>query len=268
MTGPGITPGGHVGPAAVQGWKDSDVMSLVSHPGAATHPPCRPAISRRAALRTITIGGAVATFPALLGCAPSSERSTFTASTTPAPVIMVIRHGEKPAKSQPVAGIDLSGRPDLRSLTEQGWTRAAYLVDLFTPTDTGHAPLQCPRVIYASGQGGSAGEGTRSRETVGPLAAALGIPVNTTFSRGQEAALADEAAHQAAPVLICWQHQSIPAIAAALRPATPAPPATWADDRYDVVWAFTPTSVGWEFAQVPELLLPGDSPTGLSGDGM
>lgn len=221
-------------------------------------------VSRRSAMRTITIGGALAAFPALLGCTPSEQRIRATSGEEPArdTVIMVIRHGEKPAKSQPPLGIDLSGRPDVHSLTTKGWTRAHYLVDLFSSAEPGRVSLPSPKSIYASGRG-SADEGTRPRETVGPLAAALNIPVDTTFSRGQETALANEVTRQSAPALICWQHESIPAIAAALHPVAPVPPTVWPDDRYDVVWAFTRAASGWQFQQVPELLLPNDSDTGI-----
>jgi hypothetical protein len=181
---------------------------------------------------------------------------------------MVIRHGEKPPKSATSGGIDLSGRPDSHSLNYRGWTRAAYLIDLFDAAGAGGGPLgrlPRPRTIYASGQGKGDGEGTRPRETVGPLAAALDIPVNTSFSRGQEAALAQRAVAQPGPTLICWQHGEIPAIAAAFTPVAPAPPTVWPDGRYDVVWVFIATdSGGWRFAQVPERLLPEDSDSGFS----
>jgi hypothetical protein len=214
----------------------------------------------------MTVSGALAACPALLGFAPSSTRAPSASTFDPVAgaLIMVIRHGEKPDKTRAsVAGIGLSGRADPHSLTLRGWTRADYLVGLFIGSNPA---LPSPRVIYASGQGSGNGEGTRPRETVGPLAAALDIPVNDTFSRGQETALAAHAARQSGPVLICWQHQSIPAIAAALGPTTPAAPVVWPDDRYDVVWTFTATdmSAGWSFDQVPELLLAGDSPTGLN----
>jgi hypothetical protein len=172
---------------------------------------------------------------------------------------MVIRHGEKPA-SKTIAGIDLNGLPDTHSLNLRGWTRAAYLPDLFLPLDDGGQPtLPTPNVIYASGEGAGDGEGTRPRQTVGPLAAALGIGVDTSFSRGQEADLVAQAAQQPGPVLICWQHQSIPAIGAAFGQVSPAPPSAWPDEQYDVVWAFGSTGGGWQFAQVSEGLLPGDS---------
>jgi hypothetical protein len=216
-------------------------------------------------MRAIATGGALAAFPALLGCAPAPVKkpsSGSSVSEAPGSVIMVIRHGEKPAKTDTNGGLDLTGRPDIHSLTRQGWTRAAYLVDLFTP-DGGRAGLPTPNVIYASGVGAGDGEGTRPRQTVGPLAAELGIPVDTTFSRGQEAALAQRAAAQPGPTLICWQHESIPAIGAAFAPATPTPPTVWPDERYDVVWVFTATDNGWQFEQVPERLLPDDGDTGI-----
>lgn len=227
-------------------------------------------LSRRSVLRAFTAGAGLAAFPALLGCAPAPTKKSASGTAVSAAsgaVVMVIRHGEKPAKTDTAGGIDLTGQPDAHSLTKQGWTRAAYLVDLFTPTGdavtASSARLPRPALIYASGQGNGAGEGTRPRETVGPLAAALNLPINTTFSRGQETQLAEQAAAQPGPTLICWQHESIPAIGAAFTPTTPGPPTVWPDDRFDVVWVFTATDTGWRFDQVPELLLPEDANSGL-----
>ena len=107
--------------------------------------------------------------------------------------------------------------------------------------------------------GGIAGERLRTRQTVTPLAARLGIPVNTQFSKGDETALASEVTRRTEPTLICWQHGELPAIATALDNVTPTPPAVWPDDRYDLVWTLTPAAGGWSFHQIPELLLPGDS---------
>lgn len=230
-----------------------------------------PPLNRRALLRAMTAAGALATFPALLGCAPAPSKkakgsdASSESAAAPGTVVMVIRHAEKPAKSGAGGnGIAVSGASDPHSLTERGWTRAADLVALFTPNG-GRSTLPTPTVIYASGPGAGDGEGTRPRQTVGPLAAELGIPVDTTFSRGQETALARQAATQPGPTLICWQHESIPAIGAAFAPATPGPPTVWPDDRFDVVWIFTATDGGtWRFEQVAERLLPDDSDTGIS----
>jgi hypothetical protein len=152
--------------------------------------------------------------------------------------------GRNPAKTDSTGGIDVTGHPDAHSLSTRGWTRAAYLVDVFATDSTGQARLPRPSVVYASGQGIGNGEGARPRETVGPLAAALNIPINTTFSRGQEAQLAQRAAAQTGPALICWQHGSIPAIGTAFTPTSPATPAVWPDERHDVVWTFTATDGG------------------------
>ncbi|MDQ2710250.1 MAG: hypothetical protein M3Z25_22660, partial [Actinomycetota bacterium] len=190
---------------------------------------------------------------------PAAPRPT----AGPSKVIMVIRHGEKPP-TKSGAGIDLNGQPDTHSLTESGWTRAVYLVDLFAPlSGSSPAGLSRPRTIYAAGVSAE-GEGTRTRQTVGPLAAELGIPVNDKFGKGNETELVAQAAAQPGPTLICWQHGEIPAIAAALGQVSPAPPKTWPDDRFDVVWTFIATGNGWRFQEVPEMLLPGDRAAGFS----
>ena len=45
---------------------------------------------------------------------------------------------------------------------------------------------------------------------------------------------------------------------------TPAPPRHWPRDRYDMVWVFVGEGGGWRFAQVPQLLLPGDQPVPIA----
>jgi hypothetical protein len=168
---------------------------------------------------------------------------------------MIIRHGEKPSPEQPDAGVDPAGNPDPHSLTPKGWDRARALATLFTSAQ--RPGLSRPDHIYASG--GSGGEGTRPRETVQPLTTELGVPADTSFAKGDEEQLAEQVLSEGGTTLISWQHEEIPAIVAALGPVTPTPPTAWPDDRYDVVWTFTATDHGWKFAQVPELLLPGDS---------
>jgi len=169
---------------------------------------------------------------------------------------MVIRHGEKPDDSN--AGVDAKGNQDDSSLTEVGWDRAHRLVDLFDPAQ---APprqgLGRPKTIYAAGANDN-GEGQRTRETVEPLADKLGVPVTTTFGKGDEKALVDQVIAEPGPTLISWQHGEIPAIAEAFPSVTPTPPSVWPDDRFDVIWTFTKTSGGWRFAQLPELALPQD----------
>jgi hypothetical protein len=227
--------------------------------------------SRDVVRRSIAAFCALAAAVAVAGCAanqpaPAPSTSTFArppASTAvtaaPGTVVMVIRHGEKPAGTDD--GIDASGNPDSHSLTPRGWERARALVTLFDPRPgTVKAGLARPLVIYAAG---GTGEGTRPRETVQPLADHLGIPEDNGFAKGEEAELIGQAATQPGPTLICWQHQEIPAIVAAFGKVTPTPPTSWPSDRFDMVWTFTATSTGWVFAQVPEMVLPGDRPNPL-----
>ena len=163
---------------------------------------------------------------------------------------MVIRHGEKPAKGH--------------SLTARGWSRALGLATLFAPPDGGMRDgLPAPKVIYAA-SATDAGTGQRTRETVSSLSSRLNVPVNTAYGKGQEASLVRQVTAQAdsGPVLICWQHGEIPAIASALKVVGPPPPRFWPGNRFDMVWKFTETPQGWTFAELPENLLPGDQAAG------
>ena len=184
-------------------------------------------------------------------------------AVVPGTVVMIIRHGEKPDGSD--EGVDAQGRTDDSSLTAVGWERAHRLVDLFDPPQSApRAGLGRPTAIYAAGSTDQA-EGQRTRETVSPLAEALGIPVDTDFGRSDEKKLAKEVAGRSGSTLISWQHGGIPAIVDAFPHVSPDPPADWPDDRFDVVWTLTRTTGGWHFAQLPERILPQDQTGGISG---
>jgi broad specificity phosphatase PhoE len=229
-----------------------------ARPVATTTAP--PALTRRRMLRAATTVVALAV---LVGCASGTGRTSSAPSRgattilgTRPDLVMVIRHGEKPDDSH--SGVDANGNEDGSSLTEIGWERARRLVDLFDPAQGRPRPgLARPTAIYAAGANDD-GEGARTRETVTPLADQLGITVNTSFGKGEEKELVEHALGQAGPTLISWQHGEIPAMAEAFPGATPSPPTEWPDDRYDVIWTFTKTADGWQFAQLPELLLPQD----------
>ena len=217
-------------------------------------------LTRRELLRAAAAAGALTASTTLLnGCGTPTATPAASPQGHPAALIMIIRHGEKPPASGPPQGIDAGGQPDIHSLTARGWARAGALSVLFAPANgVSHPGLARPTAIYAAG--GTAGEGLRTRQTVTPLAAHLGIPVNTQFSKGNETALAGEVGRRSEPTLICWQHGELPAITAALANVTPAPPTVWPDERYDLVWTLTPAvAAGWTFHQTAELLLPGDS---------
>ncbi|MFP5022769.1 hypothetical protein [Pseudonocardia phyllosphaerae] len=176
-------------------------------------------------------------------------------------VIMVIRHGEKPNGESQEFGMQYSGEHDPHSLSVRGWSRAGALVGLFCPAQgPPRAGLARPEVVYASGH---ASDGShRPVQTVTELAEATGTDLHTHISAGAEADLVHELDGRPGPTLVAWQHEAIPDIARELNriaPVDPAPPEAWDPSRFDLVWTFTRTADGWAFAQVPQLLLDGDS---------
>lgn len=229
-------------------------------------PQPSPTMSRRALLTALAAGGALAS-AVVVACGTGKQpQPGASVRGAPGTLVMIIRHGEKPDPSSPLPGVDINGNPaGNSSLTEVGWNRARRLVDLFDPPGGTVRPgLARPKLIYAAGAN-EGGSGERARETITPLAQRLGLPVNTSLGKGDEQVLAAQVAAQPGPTLICWQHGEIPAIAAAFGAVNPRPPAVWPDNRFDVVWTLTANGGGWDFAQVPELVLPGDQPQVIAG---
>jgi hypothetical protein len=202
--------------------------------------------------------------PLLAACgSPKPARASTTASATPVPAgadtLLVIRHAEKPTGSGAPFGITADGEQSAGSLTVRGWTRAGALVELFAPAAGDvRAGLARPTAVYAAAPKGDAGQ--RPSQTVTALAARLGVDLNLDHGKGDEAALVRDVTARHGVTLVSWQHEEIPAIVAALGAVAPAPPTSWPDDRFDVVWVFTRAANGWAFQQVPQLLLAGDRP--------
>jgi len=179
---------------------------------------------------------------------------------------MVIRHAEKPGGR--FAGVTEWGETNAHGLSVRGWQRAGALCCLFAPA---YGPLQNallakPAFIFASASVDDPTPGNsrsrRSLETVSPLAQRMGVEVGLSFSKGEEKALAEAAQACPGPVLIAWQHENISTIAHAILGAKIAPQ-TWPPDRFDVIFVFTldPLAGTYSFAQVPQCLLAGDSPS-------
>jgi len=193
--------------------------------------------------------------------------------------IMVMRHAEKPYGKN--GGIDEHGQENKECLIVRGWQRAGGLVALFDPSvGPSQSPnLSVPTAIYASKPVSMTGKGAdhkveskskRPHETIKPLAERLGFRPSLHFELGQEKELVDDALTRTGIVLICWQHQAIPKIAkhiVATSPPNPPYPASWPGDRFDIVWVFTPpaaSSAPWDFVQVPQQLLAGDTDAVIS----
>jgi hypothetical protein len=193
-------------------------------------------------------------------------------------VIYIIRHAEKPLKP-PLSGVDFEGGQNEHSLLPRGWQRSGALAALFHP-DSGpvRAGLRTPTVLVAPTWGHPGKTAAhRSYQTIQGLSERLGLPIATQFARGQEEQLADNLVRSCSGVvLICWEHSHIPVIASSLPVVSrTAIPRKWPGDRYDVIWSFTlvpgPGPARYDFGQIPQLLLAGDTgtviPAGLDGAG-
>lgn len=171
-------------------------------------------VAARPTRRTLLTGLAIAAPVLLAGCSASSGKAGKKAGKEAGvarasdaggeALVMIIRHGEKPDGGHP--GLDENGGHDGKSLTERGWSRARALPTLFAPPAPG---LRTPaRILAAADQGPLAGA-HRMRQTVTPLAAKLGLTVDTGYAESQETALAGAALAGPQPVLICWEHSRI-----------------------------------------------------------
>jgi hypothetical protein len=199
----------------------------------------------------------------------------------PPAVIYVIRHGEKPADPPPLApgeappapvppfGVTDAGIQDDHSLLPRGWQRSGALAALFDPAlGALQAGLQVPATLLSPSYGDPGKTSAhRTYQTIQGLSGRLGLPIVSDFAEGQEPQLAaDVVASYSGVVLICWEHDHIPALASAL-PAVPGPvmPQQWPGDRFDVIWTFTlvpgPGPAQYTFGQIPQQLLSGDTDT-------
>jgi hypothetical protein len=175
--------------------------------------------------------------------------------------IMIIRHGEKPEPGAPDEGIAPKSGSDPASLTAEGWKRAEKLVEFFVRAE---APgIKTPDKIFACRP---TPDSRRPQETVSPLANALWNAAqrpqhfNTEIDRDDFAGLAAAVGASEGVCLICWEHDRIPAVAAAF-PHDPPSPGKWPGHRFDVVWVLDSRGDRWAFSQTPENLCPGDEDT-------
>jgi len=173
--------------------------------------------------------------------------------------IMIIRHAEKPRPGGDDIAVDGHGVADPGGLSVRGWQRAGALVPYFASrTSSSRQPgITPPTDIFAAA---SHGRTRRPALTVAPLAAALHIEVQAEHrSEGGEAEVIRRSLAAAGPVLICWRHEQIPALAAALGVAEAAS-RRWDEDCYDEVWVFArEDDLGWRWSVQHQSLLAGDA---------
>ena len=174
--------------------------------------------------------------------------------------IMIIRHAEKPAAGLG-GGVDENGKADEESLAVRGWQRAGALARFFSPAEGAHAARLRPATVFAPGTG-PASKSRRAMQTVTPLVALLQqtshVEFVTTYLKDDGAALMRDVLARSGIVLIAWEHKVLPSLVGHV-PHAPNVPANWPEDRFDLVWVLDRTGSEWTFAQLPQMLLAGDS---------
>lgn len=138
--------------------------------------------------------------------------------------IVIIRHAEKPAD------------PADPHLSPKGVKRAQRLVSFITK-DPAVLKFGTPVAVFAT-KTTKDDNGQRTQETVAPLAESLKLEVQTPFHGKQYAELARSIlanpAYAGKTVIICWNHEEIPELAAALG-VSPQPP-KWKGSVFDQVY--------------------------------
>lgn len=141
--------------------------------------------------------------------------------------IILLRHAEKPAD------------PEDPHLAPAGVKRAARLVS-FIMKDPAMSRFGSPVAVFAT-QSTKHDNGQRTQETVAPLARALKLPVQTPFLGKDYAAMAKQIlanpAYTGKTVLICWNHEEIQKLAAAL--GVNPRPRKWKASVFDRVYVIS-----------------------------
>jgi hypothetical protein len=159
-----------------------------------------------------------------------------------APIIYLIRHGEKPPKN--ADGSDADG------LSTQGVERAQGLRKVFgkdSPYHIKHIIAEHPKkglftpnppsiVKFQDAKASPDGSRTRPYETILPLSEDLGLKPDTSIDRddAKGAAKAAMAYHGPGNVLICWEHGVLSDIVEKLGVEDKA---KYPGERFDVIWA-------------------------------
>ncbi len=190
--------------------------------------------------------------------------------------VYIVRHGEK-------LGDPSDDGDGIVDLSIRGSARAGYLPSLFVAarpevtccltdkTDhvtaqyvkndlSGPAPrFSTPAFIFATQ---TSKDSNRPIETITPTATALGLAINSPYSDGDFAKLANDITtgdqHAGAIVLICWHHSKIPDLAQALGVASSPP---WPVTVFDRVWEIDYSGGSTQLQDHPQQLLYGDSAT-------
>jgi len=131
-------------------------------------------------------------------------------------LVMIIRHGEKL-------------NDEVTDLSPKGKARAHCLIDIFGNNGT----YPTPQKIFAQSPSEKK-QSTRPRDTVVPLAEALGLTVDLSYTSGQIKKLTNDIASSTENVvLISWSNDKILEIAEKLGIHNPP---EWDKDAFDEIW--------------------------------
>lgn len=177
--------------------------------------------------------------------------------------LLLIRHGEKPSKGN--VGVDEQGKANPDGLIPRGWERAGALVTLFAPNGTTlNSALPSPGALVTPKYSGLV---HRPYLTLLPLSQRLDATIASEHAVDANPGKVASSllAMEAAVVLVCWEHDHLVSIVGALAAAVPMAnagevPASWPDDRFDVIWRFDldGQTGTWTFGSLDQQLLAGD----------
>lgn len=132
--------------------------------------------------------------------------------------IILMRHADK------------TDDPYNEDLSDAGMARASRLAT-YIPQTFGN-----PDFIIATAH---SKHSNRPRETVAPLASALGLKVQHDYENGEFVDLASEIFlrpdYKGKTLVICWHHGTLPAIAALLGAPPGSYPDPWPEDAYNII---------------------------------
>ena len=181
------------------------------------------------------------------GSNPNNNPNTDNSPALKNAVILIIRHGEKPA-----SGYELS---------PEGKERAQAYVNYFKNFTVDSKPLHLD-YLFA---GADAPNSHRPRLTIEPLSKTLGLSIDTRFQNLEYSELAREI--QTRPhgknILICWRHGEIPNLLSAfgVDSAKYIPNAKWPEDVFGWLFQLRYDENGhlFDVQRIDENLLPDDS---------
>jgi len=181
--------------------------------------------------------------------AVASPRGSDFVSTS----IVIVRHGEKPSTDGSVNGVNPAGIIDPGSLSVRGWQRSGALASFAMQGRLGQVPTSLVAAKPASVEASK-----RAVQTLTPLSELLAKPIFQEFAVGQEMQLAAALVLMSGLTFVAWEHKAIHLIGNAIMGSADAIPQSWASDRFDLLWTFTLSDLGWAFNASGQHLLSGD----------